>query len=139
MQIDFCDDTVQALSQLIKVSVTCSGHYILPLTKATQLLPIIGEDVGKNSNHLTLHLSQIMKNHSLLTVADKLHHQFAHAPADQLICLVKSAGSPWANDQDLKDQLKSTVCSCQTCKLYKSLQQSLSLAYHWQHIFKKQL
>ena len=86
-------------------------------TKATQLLLIIGEDLGKDINHLTLYLSQIMKNHSLSTVADKLHCQFAHHPANLLICLVKSAGSPWANDPDLKGQLKSTVHNCQTCKL----------------------
>ena len=102
MQIDFCDDTVQALSQLVKVSVTCSGHYILPLTKAIQLLLIIGEDVGKGSNHLNLHLSQIMKNHSLSTIVHKLHCQFAHALANPLIGLVKSAGSPWLMTQILK-------------------------------------
>ena len=61
-----------------------------------------------------------MKNHhSLSGTVDKLYCQFAHAPADRLICLVKSAGSLWANDQDLKGQLKSTVTNCQTCKLYK--------------------
>ena len=60
-----------------------------------------------------------MNNHSPSTIADKLHHQFAHAPADQLIHLVKSAGSPWANDPDLKDQLKSTVRNCKACKLSK--------------------
>ena len=94
MQIDFHDDTVQALGQLIKASVTCNGHYILPLTKATQLHPIIANDVGKDSDHLTLHLSQIRKNQFLSTIANKLHCQFAHAPADRLIPLVKSAGSP---------------------------------------------
>ena len=52
-------------------------------------------------------------------IADKIHHQFAHAPVDKLIRLLNNAGPPWCEDKELKDHLKSTVRECKTCKLYK--------------------
>ena len=97
-------------------------------------------DVGKDSDQTTLHLSQVMKNHSQTTIADKLHHHFAHALADILIRLIKTVGSPWTNDPDLKGQLKSAMRNCQRLANYsKCFQQSLLLGYLWQLIFKKQL
>ena len=93
-------------------------------------------DVGKDSDQTTLHLSQVMKNHSQTTIADKLHRHFAHALANILIRLIKTVGSPWTNDPDLKGQLKSAMRNCQTCKLFKMLPTKpvvgLPLATHFQ-------
>ena len=116
---NFENDTVQALDQLILLSVTCSGHYILPLTGATQLLPKDSKQLLSSQSNTTLHLSKDCQGQPKSVIADKIHHQFAHAPADKLMHLLDNAGPPWCDDSHFKDQLKSTVRECKTCKLYK--------------------
>ena len=90
-----------ALSQLIPFSVTSSGHYILPLTRATQLLPKVSKQLPSARSSITLHLSKDCQPKSV--IADKIHCQFAHVPADELICLLNNAGPPWCEDKELKD------------------------------------
>ena len=119
MHINFKDDTDQALDQLIPLSITHSGHYILPLTRATKLLPKVSTQLPSAQSNITLHLSKDCQGQPKSVIADKIHRQFAHAPADKLIRLLNNAGSPWCEDKELNDQLKSTVRECKTCKLYK--------------------
>ena len=119
MQINFENDTVQALGQLIPLSVTRSGHYILPLTRATQLLPKVSKQLPSVQSNITLHLNKDCQDQPKSVTADKIHCQFAHAPADKLIHLLNNVGPPWCEDIELRDQLESTVRECKTCKLYK--------------------
>ena len=136
MQINFEDDTAHALGHMITFSVTRSGHYIFPLTRATQLLPQVTQWLSLGQQNITLHLSKESKDQSKSAIAEKLHRQFAHAPAEKLICLLNNAGSPWREDDELKMHLRSTVKNCQTCKLYKKPPPTpvvgLPLATHFQ-------
>ena len=95
MKINFKDDTAHALGHMINLSVTCSGHYILPLTRATQLLPQATQRLSLGQQNITLHLSKESTDQSKSAIAEKLHRQFAHAPAKKLIRLLNNAGSPW--------------------------------------------
>ena len=119
MQINFEDDTAHALGHMINLSITRSGHYILPLTRATQLLPQVTQRLSLAQQNITLHLSKESIDQSKSAIAEKLHRQFAHAPAEKMIHLLNNAGSPWREVDEPKMHLRSTVKNCQTCKLYK--------------------
>ena len=126
MQINFEDDKAHALGHMIN----------LPLTRATQLLPQVTQQLSLGQQNITLHLSKESKDQSKSAIAEKLHWQFAHAPAKKLIHLLNNAGSPWQEDAELKMHLRSTVKNYQTCKLYKKLPPTpvvgLPLATHFQ-------
>ena len=136
MQINFEDDTAHALGHMTNLSITRNGQYILPLIRATQLLPQVTQRLSLGQQNITLHLSKESKDQSKSAIAEKLHRQFVHAPAEKLIRLLNNAGSPWWEDDELKTHLRSTVKNCQTCKLYKKLPPTpvvgLPLATHFQ-------
>ena len=136
MCINFDDDTAHALGHMINLSITRSGHYILPLTRATQLLPQVTQQLSFGQQNITLHLSKESIDQSKSAIAEKLHRHSAHAPAEKLIPLLNNAGSPWREDDELKTHLRSTVKNCQTCKLYKKPPPTsvvgLPLATHFQ-------
>ena len=48
----------------------------------------------------------------------KIHRQFAHAPVQKLIKLVKSAGEPWQSDKELEQELHAIAKICKTCQQY---------------------
>ena len=50
--------------------------------------------------------------------AVKIHRQFAHAPAEKLIKLIRSAGKPWNEDKELEKELHQVQKSCSTCQVY---------------------
>ena len=53
-------------------------------------------------------------------IAWKLHRQFAHAPTERIIKLLKSAKEPWNEDKDLFDALESVFKECETCNKYQT-------------------
>ena len=120
MNINFEQDTVQALNQELPLSLTRSGHYILPLSPSTQLIQEINQPTFQDTDTVTLHVREITGDDtSVASIASKLHHQFDHAPARKLLRLVSHAGPPWANNSALKMQIDQTVDNCSTCNLYK--------------------
>ena len=120
MNIDFEQDTVQTLHQEPPLSLTQSGHYILRLSSSTQLIQEINQPTFQDTDTVTLHVREIAGDDTnVASIASKLHHQFAHAPAQKLLYLVSHAGSPWANNSALKTQIHQTVDNCSTCNLYK--------------------
>ena len=95
MNINFEQDTVQALHQELPLSLTQSGHYILPLFLSTQLIQDINQPTFQDTDTVTLHVCEITGNDTIVaSTASKLHCQFAHAPAQKLLHLVSHAGSP---------------------------------------------
>ena len=108
---------VQTLGRLIPLYVTHSGHYILPLTRATQLKG--SKQLSSALSNIALHLSDGCQGQPKSLIGDKIHHQFAHAPADTMTRLLNNAGPPLCEDKECKDPLKSTAKGCKTCKLYK--------------------
>ena len=120
MNIDFETDTVHALGQHLPLSITQSGHYILPLTVSTQVLQSFNQQNPVPQARITLQVHSVCKDPAaLIKLTEKLHRQFAHAPAHKLISLIKGAGSPWSDDPALTAQIKKTVAMCPTCNLYK--------------------
>ena len=113
MKIDFENDKVFFLGQCLPLSVTTSGHYILPLTKQTLML--CSADARVN-----MILTAESSNKSKKDIAIKLHRQFAHAPAEKIIKLLKSAKDPWNSDTELFDCMEKVSITCDTCNRYRT-------------------
>ena len=102
------------------MSLTQSGHYILPLSLSTQLIQEINQPTFQDTDTVTLHVCEITGDDTnVASIASKLHCQFAHAPAWKLLRLVSHAGSPGANNSALKTQIHQTVDNCSIGNLYK--------------------
>ena len=120
MNIDFETDTVHAFGQHLPLSITQSCHYILPLTVSTQVLHSVNPQNPVPQAMITLPVHSVSTDPAaLIRLTEKLHRQFAHAPAHKCISLIKGAGSPWSDDPALTAQIKKTVAMCWTCNLYK--------------------
>ena len=113
MAIDFKFDTVDFLNQCLPLSVTSSGHYILPITKYSLML-------NCSSKPVNMVLTAEYSTKSKKEIAWKLHRQFAHAPTERIIKLLKSAKEPWNEDKDLFDALQSVFKECETCNKYQT-------------------
>ena len=112
MSIDFKTDTASVFGVPLKLNVTRSGHYTLPITAPTQLLASMKTD---DPTRLVL---TVQKEKSKHAQALKLHRQFAHAPADKLVKLLKTAGEPWNSDVELEAEIRDISKTCQTCLQY---------------------
>ena len=113
MKIDFSNDTVNIFNQNMKLCLTESGHYAVPLTIPGQLM----QKVESNSKtNFTLKLLHCTNDHEK---ALKLHAQFAHPTSDKLLKLINSAGKEWANNNNLKKEIKLVTEQCNTCKIFK--------------------
>ena len=106
MAIDFLYDTAFFLGQCLPLSVTTSGHLILPITKYALLL-------NQKDKPINMILSADSSSMSKEGIAKKLHRQFAHAPPEGIVKLLKSAKAPWNQDKDLFD-----LMTCGTCNRY---------------------
>ena len=111
--INFQSGEVMFLGQQIRVVVTRSGHYCLPLTrdlaitnKHTQTV-MFNFRIGSNS---TDEMDNLKKK------VIKLHKQFAHPNPDRLINLLKDAD---VDNKAVFDMVKEVSLSCDTCKRYK--------------------
>ena len=113
MKIDFANDMLETRSQMIPLQTTFNGHYLLPLTKATQLISSLDTPYEQNV---------ILTVRSTLTpteIATKLHRQFAHPTKDKLKRLVNNAGKPWANNKELLQAIDSVSDSCDICQRFR--------------------
>ena len=113
MTIDFENDIAKVFGKTINLNVTKSGHYTLPLTPATQFL--VDYKIQPRVHTTLVCNSSLSKK----DIAHKLHRQFAHAPSHKLLALIADAGHPWANDHELKDEIKALSASCRTCHLHQ--------------------
>ena len=115
MTINFQNDTINAFGVNIPLITTSSGHYAIPLTPAKQLINNLDRSKDSNST-ITLTLTE---EKSSKDMALKLHRQFAHPTSDKLIKLINSAGYPWAQNTELKQEIKTISENCPTCSRYK--------------------
>ena len=113
MHLNFENDTANTFNQDINLIVTKSGHYAIPLTVPRQLLHKFERN---GSVKIILSAEHSMSN---TTTANKLHRQFTHPPPEKLLHLLNSAGNPWSEDEELKNEIKLISKNCLTCKLYK--------------------
>ena len=119
MTINFLKDTVEILGQSFPLTVTTSGHYILPLTSGCQLYQSVKNGVNQNCEVVTFHVHSITQGCIKSLIAKKLHRQFAHASAEKLMKLIENSNSMWKDDDALKKEIVETVDKCETCKIYK--------------------
>ena len=110
--MDFKNDTVTMLGETIKVHVTQSGHYALPLGNHHKIL----DDAQNGSTKVILHVESCGEGEKT-KIAKKLHSQFSHPPAGRLIRLVSTAGM--SEDKELIKEIKAVSEKCKVCQSYK--------------------
>ena len=103
--IDFVNDKVTMLDQVLNLCFTSSGHYAIGITKEQQ------EDTSEGIRILLCKEEKDKRK-----IALKLHQQFAHAPSKRIISLVKDAN---VEDQELFKFISDTEDNCQICKRSK--------------------
>ena len=113
MKLNFRNDTAIVFGEKVKLKLTKSGHYTIPLTRPIQLLNEFESDENYKFTLVLKHCPDSKRQ------AKKLHLQFAHATSDKLSKLLKSAGLPWCNDKALMDEIKNVERDCETCSRYK--------------------
>ena len=111
-KICFDKHIITFLGEKVPLTLSGTGHYLLPLTtKCAMTL----EPKAK----CRLNINLVSENVTKQEMALKLHRQFAHCSAERLIKLLKSAGDPWRNDHDLFKEIEKLDDTCEICKQYK--------------------
>ena len=110
--INFMEDKVSMFGEDLDVVVTESGHYALPLNEQSKIMKKLEEGNPK----VTLSLVTVDPADKK-KVAIKLHSQFSHPSARNLIKLVVGAG--WGNDHELINQITKVSEECKICQEYK--------------------
>ena len=105
-EIDFVNDRVKMLGEEQKVHVTQSGHYALPLNSSR----IILQDLNKQKVSFTLVAEESMDK---VTLARKLHSQFAHPSKSKLLNLISRAGR--GDDAELREAVDHVYNTCKIC------------------------
>lgn len=110
--LDTRTDTVQMFGENINLRNTSSGHYAMPISSKCNLLNSLEE----NNSMKMVFMSEI-KCPDRITIALKLHRQFAHPTPERLIKLVNQ--SDLASDNQLKKEIHKVSQSCETCLRFK--------------------
>lgn len=108
MDLKLYNDTVVVFGQTIKLIISTTGHYILPLGVKSK--PVVRSKNSSGSEILNV------RNESVDAVALKLHRQFSHPSADRLIKLVKDQGKEC---EDLINAVKKVSQECKICQEYR--------------------
>ena len=103
MSVNFAADTVTFHGRELPLTVTNSGHYIIPITSATQAVH------AQKSPSVTVTLATQSVNLTKQAMAAKIHRQSAHAPSERIVKLLKHAGHPWDNDTNLHNELQQLL------------------------------
>lgn len=104
MTLNLEDDTAKILGRQIDLETTTSGHYCIPLIDSEVPIETVQSVINEKSD------TEKMK------ILTKLHRQFAHPTAKNLVALIKNA-----EDIDTKTvQLIEMISeNCLVCKRYK--------------------
>ena len=113
MELNFVNDKAKIFGEEVKLKLTNSGHYIIPLTGPVNLMNKWESDDKYKFTLTLVDCPNIRKQ------AEKLHVQFAHASSEKLIKLLKSAGSPWSTNKNLMKEIERVIKDCQTCARFK--------------------
>ena len=109
--LNFKDDKLSILGQIINLDVTESGHYTLPLGNDRQVIADI-----YNDSETRVNLTLTNEQKSTIKTATKLHRQFAHPSSERLVKLVRNQGGDW---EELIKAIYEVTKNCKICKLYK--------------------
>ena len=114
-RLNTADDTISMLGEEIKLVITSTGHYAVPINRNRNIL--------EQEANISLQCS--IPNMSQEQIALKLHRQFAHQPPERLIKLIEK--SHYKND-NLITKIEEVSNSCDICKKYQK--QSLKPAVY---------
>ena len=121
LKVNFKDDTINIFNEVIPLLAN-SGHYTIPMTKAKKFISNVERDTDMRITPIKLDsvinksLSDSKDDHDIVL---KIFRQFAHTCQEKLLQLIKNAGKPWRNNQNLKEEIKNVSGNCSTCKRYK--------------------
>ena len=115
MKLNFQNNTINIFDENIPLIKTSSGHYVIPITKAKQLINNLNRESDMS---ITLTMTSDKDNHN---IALKLHRQFAHPSQEKLLQLIKNAGEPWFGNQNLVEEIKNVSNNCPTRKKCKKV------------------
>ena len=109
MILNFKDDTVQAFGFKQKILFTETGHCSIPLSN----MNVHQEICMCSTDNIVLHTGENMNPKKM---AEKLHKQFAHPPAESLKTLVRAAGKL---TKELSSEISEVSQHCEVCRRYK--------------------
>ena len=115
MKLNFQNNTINIFDENNPLIKTSSGHYVIPITKAKQLINNLNRESDMS---ITLTMTSDKDNHN---IALKLHRQFAHPSQEKLLQLIKNAGEPWFGNQNLVEEIKNVSNNCPTRKKCKKV------------------
>ena len=95
MTLGFQNDIVNAFGEKSPLITTSSGHYIICITKAKQ---IITKRHSPATSRVTL---TVTNTNSEKQLPLKLHRQHAHPKEEKLLQLITNAGPLWSNNKEL--------------------------------------
>ena len=109
MLIDTSKHEVNVGGKTFKLSFNSAGHYIIPISEWTH-----------ESCQVVLHLEQLSNasKEEKKKKAKKLHRQFAHAPKERLIRLLKDGG---CDDEEMLSQIERCCDECSFCQKYRKV------------------
>ena len=117
MKLDFDKDIAIFHGQTLPLRTTGTGHYALPLTKATQFINFVNTLPHDDPNPPQINLI-LRKELTTNEIAIKLHRQFAHPPKERLQQLLRMSGPPWCHDQNLYKAISTISDECESCQKY---------------------
>ena len=109
--LNLVDDTVVILGQKLKLTVTRSGHYLLPLNRNKSTLL---------ENKINQNVEEVLFSEKLSAekIALKLHRMYAHPSAERLIKLIESQNK---DTKDVVEAFKKVTEDCKICMMYKKV------------------
>ena len=109
--LDFEKDHLIIFDEIVRLIITESGHYCLPLSR-----PI--DEPYTSSTQKVLFTSPLQEGNldDCRKKILKLHKQFSHPHPDKLKTLIKQAGDA---TQDMLDMVTDVTKKCDICKRYK--------------------
>ena len=107
-RLNTAEDTVSMLGEEIKLIVTSTGHYAVPINRNRNLL----------EQEANINLQCTFPNMSHEQIALKLHRQFSHQPSERLIKLLEK--SHYRNEE-LNTKIEEISKDCYICKKYRKL------------------
>ena len=105
-RLNTADDTVTMLGEEIKLVITSTGHYAVPINRNKAIL----------EQEAYINLISTIPDMSHEQIALKLHRQFAHPPPDRLIKLIENSNY---KNEELNNKIKEISINCEVCKKYK--------------------
>ena len=106
--LNFNNDTAEILGQNVKLHITSSGHYCVPLCNTLLMDNVLNTNIVLHTEAL-----QYMSNDKKMKKAIKLHKQFAHASKEKLCNLVRNSKA--YNDKMFLNMIEKCCDSCEIC------------------------